>query len=201
MEQVENAPQKKKVKKGCLIGGIAALVVLILLIALIAGSGDSESEPQQGKTQTKSKVEAKKSPWTASEQTDEMSGDVFYFNETKSLNEIEFTFPYQGGSTFGLTVRGKAGQTPEVILTVSKGQFMTSLSGSEYLRLKFDEEEVIKVTYNSAADGSAETIFLNSTSMVLKKLAAAKKLKVEAPFFQDGRQIIEFDVDGFTWEH
>lgn len=201
MEQVENAPQKKKVKKGCLIGGIAALAVLILMIALMSGGGDSSSDPQQGEAQTESQADVKKCPWTASEQTDEMSGDVFYFNETKSLNEIEFTFPYQGGSTFWLTVRGKAGQTPDVILTVSKGQFMSSISGSEYLRLKFDEEEAFKVTYNSAADGSAETIFLNSESKVLKKLAAAKKLKVEAPFFQDGRKIIEFDVEGFTWEH
>lgn len=205
MEQIENAPQKKKVKKGCLIGAIVGIVFLVILIAVGIGGGDDSQEQGQKEKQTvaqaEKKKEAHKNPWVAFEEVDEMSNEVRYFKKTESLNELEFDFPYQGGSSFTLMVRGKENQKPEIILLTDNGQFMSSFGGSEHLRLKFDDGEAFTVTYNSSANGNANVIFLNSESKILKMLPTAKKLKIEAPFFESGCQIIDFDVEGFTWEH
>ncbi len=199
MEQIENvSPKKRNKKKGCLIGGLIFLAITILLITVIPSDGEKTEEQESPKTEENADVV--KSVWRSSESVDEMTNEVFYFMETTSLNELEFSFPYEGGSTFYLTIRGKAQKQPEIILSTNRGQFIPSIN-SEHLRVKFDDEEAFNVTYNSPESCSSEAICIKSEGKILKKLATAKTLKIEAPFFEDGRQIIEFDVTGFSWEH
>ena len=59
MEQIENAPQKKKVKKGCLIGAIVGIVFLVILIAVGIGGGDDSQEQGQKEKQTVAQTEKK----------------------------------------------------------------------------------------------------------------------------------------------
>lgn len=98
----------------------------------------------------------------------------------------------------GITVRNMGKET-DALITISKGQFMTSISGDEFLRVKFDDEQPINFSFTSAANGSSEVIFITSTNKFLTKLKTAKKVMVEAPFYDAGRQIGEFSVEGLEW--
>lgn len=136
--------------------------------------------------------------WTYETSKDEMTGKEIYFAATTSLNTLEFEFPYQGGTTFYLYVRNMKGQN-DVLLTLTKGQFMGSIMSSEYCRIKFDDGTVANYTFNSPDDGSSDKIFFDNPGRLISNLKKAKKLMIEAPFFNEGRQVIYFDVEGLKW--
>lgn len=190
-----NQPRKKGCLKAVVIGLLAFFALTIIIVA-ITDSEKEDSEKDDNATISTAVQEENKSVWASSFYVDEMSGDTTFVKSVQSENTINFSFPYTGGSTFELIVRQKKGKDPEILLSTDNGQFMYSFS-SDYLRVKFDENEPFNVTYNTPSDGSATVIFLKSTSRLIKELKKAQKVKIEAPFFQDGRQVIEFEVDGF----
>jgi len=174
------------------------ITVVFFLILAVASSDDSKSSA--GSTEKSETAKNEKRPnWTYSEDADKMEGTKRYFASCVSTNEIEFEFPYNGGSYFTLTVRNM-GKGNEIILQVSKGQFMTSIMSSEKCKVKFDDEKPVNFTYNSAADGSHDIIFFENSQKFLNKLKTSKKIMIEAQFFNAGSKVIEFDVEGLTWD-
>ncbi len=128
-----------------------------------------------------------------------MTDEKKYFARVTSTNEIEFDFPYHGGSNFDIVAR-KDGKETDLMLTVTKGQFISSM-GDEIISMKFDNGKVEKYYYTMAADGSADVIFFSNPAKIIKKLKGAKKVKIEAMFYDAGKKVIEFDVDGLKWNH
>jgi len=179
---------------------LLSITVVALFLVMAIASGDDKKNDGKTSTNTENapKADEPKSNWNYSESKDEMSGEAQFFNTTTSTNEIEFKFPYSGGSTFDLTVRNM-GNGNEVLLSVSKGQFLTSIMGSQACRFKFDDEPPLTIVYNSAQGAKMDVIFFDDAKKIISKLKTAKKLKLEAPFYDAGNQIIEFNVDGFTW--
>jgi hypothetical protein len=197
---MENQEKKQKpfYKKTWVI--IVGVIILLIIIANLSGNKDSSTPASTSTTSTETpKAEETKTNWQYSEDADKMTNEKRYFASCVSLNEIEFEFPYNGGSNFTLTLRNM-GKGNEIVLQVSKGQFMPSIMSSDYCRVKFDDGETSKYTYNSSADGSGDVIFLDNTPKFLSKLKKAKKLMIEAPFFNAGRQVINFDVAGLSWK-
>lgn len=199
---MENQAKKQKpfYKKVWFI--ILAVLVLLYIIGTISGGGDKESSSTSGEA-TKSESTVKETPevksnWSYTEDEDKMTSEKRYFASCVSTNEIEFEFPYDGGSHFTLKVRNM-GKGNDIVLQVSKGQFMPGIGSTEYCRVKFDDGETVNYTYGSAADGSADVIFLENSSKFLGKLKTAKKLMIEAPFYDAGRKVIESNVEGLTW--
>jgi len=176
----------------------------ILFTVTSCGSDQANaSTPDKSVDKTESLVsEPEKAPeaWRYNEEVDKMDNSTSYFAQTTSTNEIEFDFPYNGGSTFNLFVRNRDKKN-EVFIIVDKGQFMGSISGDRTVRLKFDDEKPFNVTYTGTTDASSNVIFLGSLNKVLPKLKTAKKLMVEAEFFNSGNRVIEFNVDGLNWKH
>lgn len=138
------------------------------------------------------------SNWSYSENEDAMTSDKMFFATTESTNVLNFDFPYNGGSTAQLIIRFM-NNSNNVILKISKGQFLSSLSDDAYLRIKFDEEKPVNFGYTKPTDGSVGWLFINSSKQFLDKLKGAKKLMIEAPFFQEGRQILYFNVKELDW--
>lgn len=160
-----------------------------------SSSAASTSEAPKPKTKPKPKEN-----WNYSWSVDEMTGKEQHWTTTTSTNTIDFAFPYSGGSTFELTVRN-LGKKNEVTLSVSKGQFLSSFGYSKACMVKFDDEAGTRFSYGSASDGSSNIIFFSNASKLISKLKKAKKVKIEAPFFNEGNKIIHFDVAGLKWEH
>jgi hypothetical protein len=137
--------------------------------------------------------------WNYSEDKDEMTGKKTYFAMCYSENKVFFEFPYDGGSSFTLGVR-KSPSGTDVYLSVSKGQFLTSYDGSS-MRVKFDDEPPVTYTYNGTSDGSSDVIFIGSKSRFISKLRKAKRVSLEPEFYQAGKQIVKFNVEGLKWQH
>lgn len=138
--------------------------------------------------------------WSYEETTDKMTSKKSYFASTQSTNEVQFEFPYNGGSVFTLTVRKMSGR-PGVVLSISKGQFISSYGETNSVKVKFDDGSPISFSYGMAADGSHDMIFIENTSKFISKLKRAKKLLIGAEFYQAGTQYAEFDVNGLEWSH
>jgi hypothetical protein len=138
-----------------------------------------------------------KSNWSYTEDVDKMTNNKTYFASSESTNQIKLESPYEGGSTFTLTVRN-LGEGNEIILHVSKGMFYPSVFSNKNCRIKFDEEQTLNCSYNTT--GLSSVILFDNSNEFLEKLKTANKLKIEAPFWDDSRQVIEFDVAGLTWE-
>ena len=210
--------KKKKSNRKWWIWAIGILVLLIIIANIdsdeessTANSEDSYSEleqtelelnstseeSQETKTEMKSEPEPE-SPWSYQTTEDEMTGAKRYFASVYSTNQLQFDFPYSGGSTAQLIVRNMKGKN-NVLLKIDKGQFITSLGNDEHVRVKFDEGDVKNYSYSSADDGSSDIIFINYSSQFINQLKQADKLMIEAPFYDAGRQVIKFDVSGLEW--
>lgn len=201
--------QKPFYKKGWFIA--TAVIVVLLIIGRLKNDDSSQKEKQTAQTNDateKNEVEKKttltsekpKEIWNYLESSDQMTGEKSFFASTNSTNQLKFDFPYNGGSDFVLTVQ-KTKSGSEVYLKVSKGQFMSSYNGSEYCRVKFDDGETTNFKYVGPSDYSSDILFFQNVKGFLKKLKTAEKLMIEAPFYDEGRQIIYFDVKGLLWEH
>lgn len=137
--------------------------------------------------------------WTYGEQSNKMDNIKSHFALTNSTNTLQFQFPYNGGSTFILSIRTQKGKN-EMYVEASKGQFLASSMGNSYVRIKADDGKPFTATISSASDGSSNYIFIDNANKVISLIRNAKKLMIEAEFFQEGRQAIEFDVNGLIWK-
>jgi hypothetical protein len=137
--------------------------------------------------------------WSYDSCSDKMDGKKGLFATCTSTNQVYFDFPYNGGSTFTLMVRNEDHQN-NVILLIDKGQFQTGIEGS-YGRIKFDDEEPMRITYNESTTSRSDLVFLSPASKIISKLKKAKKVMIETQFFQEGRQQAEFNVEGLKWDH
>lgn len=182
---------------------------ILIAILVIASFGDEEKKGSNKNDDAISTVDSsdyEQQPvsqtvenWEYMTDEDGMTGDKKFFARTRSTNMLHFEFPYNGGSEFYLTIRNSAGKT-DVYMSVTTGQFLPSFGSSDYVRVKFDDGDAVQYAYNSAEDGSSDVVFLTHQSRFIQNLKKAKKLKIEAPFFEAGRQIVEFDVEGLDWK-
>lgn len=138
--------------------------------------------------------------WTYIQSKDKMTDDVIYFAESYSTNKVDFDFPYNGGSTFTLTVRNR-NKKNDLALVVSKGQFISSFSGDKTVRVKFDNEKPVNYTISSPTSGNHDIVFINGANKFINRLKAAQVVKIEAEFYNSGYSVAEFDVWDFKWDH
>lgn len=136
--------------------------------------------------------------WNSGQLVDKMRNTSSPYTSVKSENEAEFAFPYGGGSVARISLIKRPGVPPAVAFTVTKGQF-TCLTGCE-IYAKFDNGRVEKFRGVGAENGVTDGIFIEPESRFINKLKAAKKLVVEAPFYQEPRTQFEFSVAGLNWE-
>lgn len=154
--------------------------------------------PSSDVSSTSAAIPAKEENWKYSEETDKMTDKAIYFARCNATNTFNFSFPYEGGSVLSLLVRKMDGNN-EVILQISKGQFSSAYNSS--VEMKFDNGKILSYDFTEAADGSSNYIFLHPASSIIKKIRNSKSIKIEAPFFEQGRQVADFDVSGLDWKH
>ena len=188
------------------------IVVLAMLALTIGVYAQSASTPART-TPTPT--------WEYNTTTDKMTGRVVRMACLKSSNELKFNPPYDGGSRGELCLGSydphKKGVT---VLSITKGQIVCqyvvnirplakipSLFHGCELRVKFDDGEVRTMPTEAASDGSTNSInivdlglFFNEHDYFLKNLKKSKHAMLEATFYQEGAQVLEFDTSGLVWE-
>lgn len=178
----------------------AIVIAGFLFMAYGSGEETAKTETAQeviASAEQESEIENRPN-WTYSEDEDKMEGTKQFFANCTSTNTVDFEFPYDGGSTLDIHIRNLRSEN-EALITVSKGQFMTSIGDSESLKVKFDNEKPMSFTYSSASDGSSDVIFINNSSKFISKLKKAKKVMLEVGFFNSGRKVLEFETEGLKW--
>jgi hypothetical protein len=180
-------------------------VIIILFISFIAISAwcfntNNESSDINSNDSYFKKHEIKKNTWEYSEEVDKMEGTKRYVATLASLNKLEFSFPYNGGSQLSIMVKNSDGRE-ELFLHISKGQMLRSYFGKETIKFKFDDEKPVKFSYNTSTNNSNDYAFFDNSKEIINKLKQAKKIMIEAYIFQEGNQVFEFEQEGFKWRN
>jgi|GEM_PF-1076160 len=141
--------------------------------------------------------------WVYSESTDEMRGIDSRFASIDSDNQVQFDFPYDGGSNLRITLRKKTGESPEVMFVVSKGQYSCdTISDNCYASIKFDNKAVENIALASTSDYSSDVLFIKYDTDInefIRSLSKAKAVIIELPFYQEGAQQFKFSPSGLNW--
>lgn len=198
----------KKAVKIILLGlGAFTAVMIIIGIIVAVSTGKTESKTDRVEPVTDSsrhaittQTAAPASRWEYTQQEDKMTSNTEYYADIEANDELQLKFPYAGGVTATLHVRKKEGKN-EVYLRLSKGQLIAANGLDDAVRLRFDDERPGIYGVTGAADYSSEVIFFDSPTKIISKLKKAKRLIVEAAVFDNGTQIMEFNTDGFVWNH
>ena len=197
-------PGAKRGLHGC-VWAIIVTVGLIVLIAIIsavvggrAKSGNDSGPAAPGTAATESPAAAGDgSSWTYSSEKDAVRNATVNYAVITSDNNVQFDFPYNGGSTLRMTIRHDH-RGDNVILDISKGQFACSIeSCSGEMNI---DGVARRLTLDEAADGSANTLFVRGESGIIKSLKSAKKIIIELPFYQSGNKQFTFTTaKGLVW--
>ena len=89
----------------------------------------------------------------------------------------------------------------EALITLSSGQiFGNEYNGDNYILVKFDDGRAKKYYFDETSDGSSETVFIRKKSDFIAHCKKSKKIRIEIPIFDNGRQVFDFKVGKpLTW--
>lgn len=163
----------------------------------MAKSQSGYSVPASAPADWKARAEAPAN-WTYDSQKDAMRNQTSYYACTSTTNSMEFSYPYNGGSTANLCLRQSPKSGNDVYLSVSKGQFYCASYDGCTIHAKFDDGPVVALHANEASGGDTSVIFITGYKRFSERLKKAKHLFIEAEFYQDGRRQMEFDVQGYA---
>lgn len=171
-----------------------------------AGTSDSAKSDSSKKT-TAATVTDKKTAsddpstmWDYASDTDKMTSKLTYQATINSTNKLQFESPYDGGSTASILIRNKDGKN-DVMLIIDKGQFVSSVSDDAKVNVRFDSDLAIAFTGSEPSDGSSTVLFIDPAKKFITHIKNAKKMIVQAEFYESGLREMEFNVAGLKWDH
>lgn len=172
---------------------ISIFLSIIIFITVINISWNSIESENTQIVNTANEEIINKENWEYSEIEDKMTNKKTKVAISSSINSVDFDFPYHWGSTFDLVLKGD-----HVIYQVSKWQFLSSFWWDK-VRIKFDDKEPFFVNYSMPEDWNSSAIFLWNEKKIIENLRISKKVMIEATFFQEWKQIGEFNIDWLKW--
>lgn len=136
--------------------------------------------------------------WQYSNSDDEMGRGKIKTAVVRSLKEFEFDFPYADPQRASLTLRVHPKYGKDVILSIERGQFTTDLDGTT-VNVKFDGEKPRSYKAAGAEDFNSTVLFIQNYDQFLAKAKKAKRVFIEASFFQEGARVFEFDISNLKF--
>jgi hypothetical protein len=136
--------------------------------------------------------------WEYDERSEKMGRGTVKLATVRSLNEVEFDFPYRGPqrATLQLRIHPKYGK--DVTIAIEKGQFLCGFQNCQ-VSVRFDNGKAQNFSAVEPADHSTTMLFLRGYDRFLTSARKAKKVYIEALFYQQGTRVFEFDVSGLKW--
>ncbi|MDD2706348.1 MAG: hypothetical protein PHU07_13605 [Acidocella sp.] len=135
--------------------------------------------------------------WKYRDHPDPMGRGVTHIAAAVSNSPITFSSPYGGAQYATLMLRRAPRGGGDVLLSFRRAHFLCHSDCSVLVR--FDEKRAERCMAVQPNDHSTDAIFLNCYGRFVKELRTAKKLRIEALFYQDGNRVMEFDVGGLVW--
>lgn len=184
-------------KPGCL----KIFLVSILILFIISFFLPDKKEETENNQNVKSEIQENeiKHSWEYGEtNNDKMDNSSVHYGIIKSINKVEFGFPYEGGSTLSIVLLKRKGVS-KVLLQIDKGQFMSSYNNENTIRIKFDKEKPRNYRFSNESTGDTKTIFLNNSYSIIEKLKKSKNVIIEVEFYSEGTNQFEFNVEKLKW--
>ena len=150
-------------------------------------------------TAPKNQVSVRAGNWVYEKTIDQQTGHAVYRASVVATNLLQFEFPYTGGSTATLTIRGREND-PQVYIEVSKGQFNRSFQGGR-ARIRFNEKPAVTYSLSAAANGRANIIFFDSPAKLIGQLKAARTMFIQVEFEGQPVRPVSFRTAGLQWNH
>lgn len=182
--------------------GLIGIIVLIGVFSSSSGykTSPSSSSPLASSIPENSTPQTKPEPgsqWNYSSDEDTM-GRKRSFAHVTSTNTLHFDFPYQGSQYGTLTIRKSARWGTNVAVRIERGQFLCGIDECT-VNVRFDTGPIQRFSAGGPDDQSTTTLFLNNEGRFISQLRKAKVVRIEATFYQEGSQALEFNVEGFKW--
>lgn len=176
-------------------------IIGIALIIVIGKTFAPEHKPIENRSRksVKKEVPELKRNWHYRDEVDKMTSDTIFSAYVEATEKLNFDFPYDGGSTVVLSIRKKDNNT-DVILRVSKGQFIPNVTGGS-VRVRFDKDQATKYPTSMSSDYSSDVLFIGNEREFVNNLKTHDAMIIEAEFYQEGLVPIEFNIKGLYWEH
>ena len=137
--------------------------------------------------------------WTYSTTPNPMTSQPIRSGSTHSVNVLQFHGPFAGPQHATLTIRSHPREGTDVLLSVERGQFLSSTSGCQAL-VRFDDASPIPFAATEPVDASSTAVFVRSVGQFLQSLRGAHRVLIEATFYQEGNRVIEFHTQGLEWD-
>jgi len=152
-----------------------------------------------GQNKAKTPVHPPIQHWVYEHYEDEMGRGTVKTAKTKSTNTIEFSYPYQYPQRTTLVLRAHPEEGNTVYVLIERGQFLCSMEGCT-VAVRFDDDDIQTFSALPAADMSSNVIFINEYATFLEHIRQAKRVAIEAAFFQEGKRVMIFNTAGLHWE-
>ena len=136
------------------------------------------------------------SQWESSTGNDAM-GRAYAVTAVTSTNTLLFDFPYQGSQHGTLSVRESARWGTDVMVSIERGQFLCGIEDCT-VNVRFDQGPIQQFSAVEPSDRSTNMLFIHTQSKFTSELSKAKVARIEATFYQEGLQTLEFNVEGFS---
>lgn len=137
--------------------------------------------------------------WEIQSHRDKMDDKTTQSATVKSNNQLKFKFPYEHPDNRGEITIYNPSSGGDFFLSVSKGQFLCHRS-SCFVKVKFDNNKPEYWQASPAASGRSDLIYVRGDAKLVQRARTAKKLLVEASFYQYGTEILEFDLQPLKWK-
>ena len=135
--------------------------------------------------------------WTYRSSTDEMTSKKIYFARSTSNNQVTFPFPYGGPQHAYLTLRKHPRMGNDAYLSLDSAQFLCHSDDCSLL-VRFDNQPPETFDASPPSDHSRDTIFISNYDTFMRSLVKAKRIRIEAQFFQSGMRVFDFYVQNLA---
>jgi len=145
---------------------------------------------------------ATRASWVIKTKHDAMRNKDIHLAALVSENVVEFPFPYNGGSHLNLRLlKGDTGSgfDLQASIMIEKGQFDCGSDGCS-VSMKFDDGSVERWGMTSARGAKSDIVFFDDSQRLLGRVRSARRLIVEASFFESGRRQFTFEVPSLPAE-
>lgn len=190
----------KKVKKP--VGPLGIAFCGLLLAAFIWAGTESAANRDLAVPAAPSQVAATPvvstvGSWVYHNQADELTSKSVRQAVIDSQNLVEFKFPYNGAQRGTLIVRHHPRHGKDIILSISKGQFLCRSYADCKVKVVFDDGKVESFSGGESSDNDTTVVFIKNYDRFYAKLKKAKRVRVSTEVYQEGAPVFDFNVAGF----
>lgn len=137
--------------------------------------------------------------WTYRDQPDKEGGTPIRIATLQSRNTVSFAPPNEEEQPAHLTFRVHPRHGRDVLLGLKKARFACRFDECGVL-VRFDEKPAKRFAAAAPGDSSTNTVFIRDYGGFIAAVRTAKKVVIEAAFYQQGTRTFEFEVEGLRFD-